>query len=94
MSAAALTRDGVLVAVALTDANQEGAIFVLGGQQQLLSFQAVNVPIIPPAHKHNTDQRRKRRHGCTETQEKQQIVTFKELKPSNSSFHDVKDKQF
>lgn len=58
MSAAGLTRDGVLVAVALTDANQEGAIFVLGGQQQLLSFQAVYVPIIPPAHKHdNTDQR-------------------------------------
>lgn len=44
-----LTGDGVLVAVALADANQEGAIFVLGGQQQLLSLQPVDVAVVPPA---------------------------------------------
>lgn len=49
-----LTRDCVLVTVTLTDANQEGAIFVLGSQQQLLSFHTVYVPIVPPEQ---------RRHG-------------------------------
>lgn len=44
-----LTGDGVLVAVALADANQEGAIFVLGGQQQLLGLQPVDVAVVPPA---------------------------------------------
>lgn len=46
-----LTRDGVLVTVTLTDANQEGAIFVLGSQQQLLSFPTVYVPVVPPAQR-------------------------------------------
>lgn len=45
----ALTGDGVLVTVTLTDANQEGAVIVLGGEQQLLSFHTVYVPIVPPA---------------------------------------------
>lgn len=43
-----LTRDRVLIAVTLTDPNQEGAIFVLGSQQQLLSFHTVYIPIVPP----------------------------------------------
>lgn len=47
----ALTRDGVLVTVTLTDANQKGSIFVLGSQQQLLSFRAVDVAIVPPAER-------------------------------------------
>lgn len=46
-----LTRDSVLVTVTLTDANQEGAIFVLGGEQQLLRFPTVYVPIVPPAQR-------------------------------------------
>lgn len=49
LKALALTRDGVLVAVALADADQEGTIFVLGRQQQLLSFHAVYVAVVPPA---------------------------------------------
>lgn len=54
----ALTRDGVLVTVTLTDANQEGAIFVLGSEQQLLSFHAVYVAVVPPARrKDETDGR-------------------------------------
>lgn len=46
-----LTRDSVLVTVTLTDANQEGAIFVLGGEQQLLRFPTVYVPVVPPAQR-------------------------------------------
>lgn len=42
------TRDGVLVAVALADAHQEGAIIVLGSEEQLLSFHTVYVAIVPP----------------------------------------------
>lgn len=44
-----LTGDGVLVTVTLTDTDQEGAIFVLGSQQQLLSLHSVDVPVVPPA---------------------------------------------
>lgn len=46
---APLTRDGVLVAVALADADQEGTVSVLGRQQQLLGFHAVDVAVVPPA---------------------------------------------
>lgn len=35
----------------LTDANQKGAIFVLGSQQQLLGLHAVDVPVVPPAQR-------------------------------------------
>lgn len=47
----ALTGDCVFITVTLTDANKEGAIFVLGGQQQFLSFHAVYVPVVPPAQR-------------------------------------------
>lgn len=46
-----LTRNGVFVAVALADANQEGTVFVLGGQEQLLSLLPVDVAIVPPAER-------------------------------------------
>lgn len=63
-----LTGDGVLVAVALADANQEGAIFVLGGQQQLLSLQPVDVAVVPPAagqaHRLLEQQHITTTHGC------------------------------
>lgn len=52
-----LTRDSVLVTVTLTDANQEGAIFVLGGEQQLLRFPTVYVPVVPPAQSGRDDGR-------------------------------------
>lgn len=57
-----LTGDRVLVAVTLTDANQEGAIFVLGSEQQLLGLHAVYVPVIPP-ERHET-RRRTQRSQC------------------------------
>lgn len=44
------TWDGVLITVTLTDAYQEAATFVLGSQQQLLGFGAVDVTVVPPAH--------------------------------------------
>lgn len=46
-----LTRDCVFVAVTLTDANQEGTVFVLGGQEQLLGLLPVDVAIVPPAER-------------------------------------------
>lgn len=49
-----LTGDSVLVTVALTDANKEASIFVLGGQQQLLSFHTVYVSVVPPASRDNS----------------------------------------
>lgn len=46
-----LTGDGVFIAVALADANQEGTVFVLGGQKQLLGLLPVDVAIVPPAER-------------------------------------------
>lgn len=46
-----LTRDGVFVTMALADANQEGTVFVLGGQEQLLGLLPVDVAIVPPAER-------------------------------------------
>lgn len=49
LNALTLTGDGVLVAVAFADADQEGTIFVLGCQQQLLGFHTIDIAIVPPA---------------------------------------------
>lgn len=58
-SSVRLTGDGVFVAVALADANQEGTVFVLGGQEQFLRLLPVDVAIVPPA-----ERERERSHDC------------------------------
>lgn len=72
----ALTRDCVLVTVTLTDANQEGAIFVLGSEQKLLSFHPVYVPVIPPAQRDNKMENRDR--GMNGRSDGKYTVTMKQ----------------
>lgn len=84
-----LTRDSVLVTVTLTDANQEGAIFVLGGEQQLLRFPTVYVPVVPPAQRRSgRDDGREGVDGEREGKEETDMKNASHVKPyKNKSTH-------
>lgn len=84
-----LTRDSVLVTVTLTDANQEGAIFVLGGEQQRLRFPTVYVPVVPPAQRRRgRDDGREGVDGEREGKEETDMKNASHVKPyKNKSTH-------